>query len=263
MQRHVIPCRHLVIDAIPIGREVNRLSKLTPLRHPILIPSMRSRPGAAWSSYDAAVPGQRGLGLVLCSVFEAPAFVSSFHDFAMVRQAVEERGGHLCVPEDAGPFAENQVGGDDDRNAFIVLPSIPKNRSHHQTMGSNIWSGRSSANRTRVLRRAKTIGVPKQYLKTAIHASNRGRSSPHSAGRVSNRTSCRTGRTRSAGNVRAIAAFSTWSLVGLRRFHAALNCNSCAVQKQRFRYLPGQFRLDTYKSRAPRSLWHLHPCKPV
>jgi hypothetical protein len=29
-------------------------------------------------------------------------------------QTVEERGGHLCITEDAGPFTERQVGGDDD-----------------------------------------------------------------------------------------------------------------------------------------------------
>ncbi len=34
-------------------------------------------------------------------------------------QAVEERGGHLGVAEDGGPFAEGEVGGDDDRGAFV------------------------------------------------------------------------------------------------------------------------------------------------
>jgi len=34
-------------------------------------------------------------------------------------KAVEQSGGHLCIAEDGGPFAEGQVGGDDDRGAFV------------------------------------------------------------------------------------------------------------------------------------------------
>ena len=34
-------------------------------------------------------------------------------------EPVEERSGHLCIAEDAGPFTEGQVGGDDDRGAFV------------------------------------------------------------------------------------------------------------------------------------------------
>jgi hypothetical protein len=37
-------------------------------------------------------------------------------------QPVEERGGHLGVAEDGGPFAEGEVGGDDD-GALFVEPS--------------------------------------------------------------------------------------------------------------------------------------------
>ena len=37
----------------------------------------------------------------------------------MVREAVEERGGHLGVAEDRRPFAEGQIGGDDDRGALV------------------------------------------------------------------------------------------------------------------------------------------------
>ena len=37
----------------------------------------------------------------------------------MVGQAVEQRGGHLGVAEDGGPFAESEVGGDDDRGALV------------------------------------------------------------------------------------------------------------------------------------------------
>ena len=34
-------------------------------------------------------------------------------------QAVEERGCHLGVAEDARPFAKGQVGGDDDGSALV------------------------------------------------------------------------------------------------------------------------------------------------
>ena len=34
-------------------------------------------------------------------------------------QAVEQRGGHLGVAEDGRPFAEGEVGGDDDRGALV------------------------------------------------------------------------------------------------------------------------------------------------
>ena len=36
-------------------------------------------------------------------------------------EPIEERGGHLRIAEDAGPFAKGQVGGDDDRSAFVEL----------------------------------------------------------------------------------------------------------------------------------------------
>lgn len=38
-----------------------------------------------------------------------------------MREAVEKRGGHLGIAEDAGPFAEGQIGGDYDRGAFVEL----------------------------------------------------------------------------------------------------------------------------------------------
>ena len=39
----------------------------------------------------------------------------------MVGEPVEQRGGHLGIIEDAGPFTEGQVGGDNDRGAFVEL----------------------------------------------------------------------------------------------------------------------------------------------
>ena len=37
----------------------------------------------------------------------------------MMREPVEQRGGHLGVAEDGWPFAEGEVGGDDDRGALV------------------------------------------------------------------------------------------------------------------------------------------------
>ena len=63
----------------------------------------------------------RALSLGSGSVFEAPGLVAGFDDFAMMGQAVEQRGGHLGIAKDRGPFAEGQVGGDDDRGALVEL----------------------------------------------------------------------------------------------------------------------------------------------
>src|SRR5215467_15751594 len=46
------------------------------------------------------------------AVLEAPAVVSGLDDFAVMGQAVEQRGGHLGVAKDARPFAEGQIGRD-------------------------------------------------------------------------------------------------------------------------------------------------------
>ena len=57
--------------------------------------------------------------MVIISALEAPAVVSGLDDIAVMGQAIEQRGGHLGVAEDARPFAEGEVGGDDDRGALV------------------------------------------------------------------------------------------------------------------------------------------------
>ena len=47
-------------------------------------------------------------------MLEAPRVVAGLDYLAMVGEAVEQGGGHLGVAEHCGPFAEGQVGGDDD-----------------------------------------------------------------------------------------------------------------------------------------------------
>ena len=53
------------------------------------------------------------------AVFEAPAFVAGLDDVAVMGEAVEQRGGHLGIAEDARPFAEGEIGRDDDRGALV------------------------------------------------------------------------------------------------------------------------------------------------
>ena len=50
---------------------------------------------------------------------EAEAVIAGLKDVAAVGQAVEEGGGHVGISEDGGPFAEAEVGGDDDAGSFV------------------------------------------------------------------------------------------------------------------------------------------------
>jgi hypothetical protein len=52
--------------------------------------------------------------LIVSSGLEAPTVVAGLDDIAVVGEAIEQRGGHLWVTEDARPFPEGQVRGDDD-----------------------------------------------------------------------------------------------------------------------------------------------------
>ena len=61
------------------------------------------------------------LGLSDGTVFEPEAVVPGFQDVAVVGQAIEKSGGHLGVTEDGGPFAEAEIGGDDDAGALVEL----------------------------------------------------------------------------------------------------------------------------------------------
>ena len=58
-------------------------------------------------------------GLEVRRGFEAPAFVAGLDDVAVVSETIEQCGGHLWVAEHARPFAEGEIGGDDDRGAFV------------------------------------------------------------------------------------------------------------------------------------------------
>ena len=53
------------------------------------------------------------------TVSETIAVIAGFDDVAMVGQAVEQRGGHLGVVEDPGPFTEGEIGGEDHAGALV------------------------------------------------------------------------------------------------------------------------------------------------
>ena len=45
--------------------------------------------------------------------------MSVFDDVAVVGETIKERRRHLGVAKDLRPFGKVQVGGDDDRGAFV------------------------------------------------------------------------------------------------------------------------------------------------
>ena len=53
------------------------------------------------------------------AVLEAEAVVSGLQDVAVMGEPIEQRRRHLGVAEDGGPFAEAEVGGDDDAGALV------------------------------------------------------------------------------------------------------------------------------------------------
>ena len=57
--------------------------------------------------------------MIVITALEAPAVVAGLDYVAVVGQAIEQRGGHLGVTEYGGPFAEGEIGGDDDRGALV------------------------------------------------------------------------------------------------------------------------------------------------
>ena len=52
-------------------------------------------------------------------MLEAPVLVAGLDDFAVMREAIKQRGYHCGVTEDGGPFSEGEVGGDDDGGSLV------------------------------------------------------------------------------------------------------------------------------------------------
>jgi hypothetical protein len=64
------------------------------------------------------------LGFLRRAVLEPEAVIAGLEDVAMVGQSVEEGGGHLGVAEDGGPFAEAQIGCDNDVGPLVELAHV-------------------------------------------------------------------------------------------------------------------------------------------
>jgi hypothetical protein len=52
-------------------------------------------------------------------VAQPPTVVAGLDDIAMVGEAIEQGRGHFGVAEHLWPFAELEVGGDDNRGLFV------------------------------------------------------------------------------------------------------------------------------------------------
>lgn len=70
------------------------------------------------------------------SIFEAPTVVASLDDVAVVREPVEQGGGHLGVAEDLHPFPEIKVGCDDQGGFLVALAEEVKEQG---TSGLREW----------------------------------------------------------------------------------------------------------------------------
>src|SRR3954454_16621469 len=89
--------------------------------------------GGAWSrsprleaegsrgSVRGGLAGDGSCALAGEAVAEAPGLVAGVDDVRAVGEAVDDGFGEAGVVEDLGPFAEGQVGGDDQRPAFVAL----------------------------------------------------------------------------------------------------------------------------------------------
>ena len=56
-----------------------------------------------------------------CRVSEAVAVVAGLDDVAMMRQAIQQRRGHLRIAEYTRPFGEAEIGRDQDAGFLIQL----------------------------------------------------------------------------------------------------------------------------------------------
>jgi hypothetical protein len=59
------------------------------------------------------------LGFSYGTVSEPEAVITCFQDVAVVGETVEESCCHLGIAKDGGPFAEAEIGGNDDAGALV------------------------------------------------------------------------------------------------------------------------------------------------
>ncbi len=76
------------------------------------------------------------------AVLEAEAVVSGFEDVAVMGEPIQQRSRHLGVAKHAGPFAEAEVGGDDDAGALIELAQKMEEQCGRSTIRCGFWRAR-------------------------------------------------------------------------------------------------------------------------
>ena len=74
-----------------------------------------SRDAGIWSSWYFFLSGFGRCG----AGSEPEAVVTGFEDVTMMGQPIEQRGGHLGIAEHIRPFAEAEVGGNDDAGPLV------------------------------------------------------------------------------------------------------------------------------------------------
>ena len=72
-----------------------------------------------YDSFGVGFSSLHSLVILRRAVLEAVTVVASLDDVAMMGEPVEQRGSHLCIAKNTGPFTEVQVGCDDDRGLLI------------------------------------------------------------------------------------------------------------------------------------------------
>src|SRR3954451_6167586 len=89
----------------------------------VVKPRARSARGFAMTAARASRAGGSGsfAGALLEAVAEAPGLGAGVDDVGLVGDAVDDGLGETGVGEDLGPFAEGQVGGDDQAAAFVAF----------------------------------------------------------------------------------------------------------------------------------------------
>ena len=57
--------------------------------------------------------------MIVAAAFEAPTVIAGLNDVAVMGQPVQQRRSHLGIAEQAWPFSECEVSGDDDGGALV------------------------------------------------------------------------------------------------------------------------------------------------
>ena len=109
-------------------------------------------------------------------MLEAVAVVARFQDVAVMREPVEQSGGHLGITEDAGPFAEAEIGGDDDAGAFVMRAELipkptmrPALRRLDGTSAISSKNGASGVLRRKLSRRSPT-GILSSFARAGLRS---------------------------------------------------------------------------------------------